>query len=68
MGPGSFSSLGVQEGDGVAGLSLESDTPRFAAASSSKPRGNLLLQTGMMVSRRAYGIGIKLKSQTVASS
>lgn len=44
MGPSSFSSLRVQEGDGVAGQwSLESDTPRFAAASSSKRLGNLLL-------------------------
>ena len=44
MGPGSFSSLRVQEGDGVAGpWSLESNTPRFAAASGNKPLGNLLL-------------------------
>lgn len=44
MGPGSFSSLCVQEGDGVAGpWSLESDTSRLAAASSSRPLGNLLL-------------------------
>lgn len=43
MGPGSFSSLRVQAGDGVAGPSLESDSPTFAAASGSKPLGNLLL-------------------------
>lgn len=44
MGPGGFLSLRVQEGDGVAGpWSLESNTSRFAAASGSKPLGNLLL-------------------------
>lgn len=76
MGPGSFSSLCVQEGDGVAGpWSLSSDTSRLAASSSRPWVTCFSLGLSCPIKRNDdiqeslwYRDQVFLKSQTVTSS